>query len=278
MRLTPRYGDPDLLRVVAPELDPCVPMVRQRRRFAERLATLDAGQWATPSRCAGWSVQDVVTHLIGTNQFWAMSVTAGLAGTPTAFLTDFDTDATPAQLVGAARPRSGEETLKRFVRTNEAIFDAIAGIDETGLSALAETPPGHLPIRALLLHALWDSWVHERDVLVPLGLVPDEEPDEVAASLLYAAALGPVIMAAGGSTRTGVLGIEASDPDVVFHVEIGPNVVVRTGPAPGGVPKLTGGAVPLVEAIGGRAPFVHPLGGDDHWMLGGMTGVFEPAT
>ena len=35
----------------------------------------------------------------------------------------------------------------------------------------------------VLHHALWDAWIHERDVLLPLGVSPTEEPDEVAALL-----------------------------------------------------------------------------------------------
>jgi uncharacterized protein (TIGR03083 family) len=50
-----------------------VPLLRQRRRLAALLGSLDDQQWATTSRCEQWSVQDVVAHLVSTNQFWAFS-------------------------------------------------------------------------------------------------------------------------------------------------------------------------------------------------------------
>ena len=31
-------------------------------------------------------------------------------------------------------------------------------------------------MRLLASHALWDGWVHERDIALPLGLTPPEEP------------------------------------------------------------------------------------------------------
>ncbi len=36
----------------------------ERRGLADTLAGLDADQWATPSLCAGWTVRDVVGHLV----------------------------------------------------------------------------------------------------------------------------------------------------------------------------------------------------------------------
>ena len=64
MRLTPRYDDPTFLQLDLPMGDPAVPMLRQRRRLASLLGGLDDEQWAAASRCEGWSVQDVVAHLV----------------------------------------------------------------------------------------------------------------------------------------------------------------------------------------------------------------------
>ena len=86
---------------------------------------------------------------------------------------------------------------------------------------------GPRPLRAVALHALWDSWIHERDIVVPLGLTPVEEPDEIAGCLVYGAALGPALSVAGGATRQGAVTVEATNPDFRFVVEVGESVVVR---------------------------------------------------
>ena len=83
-------------------------------------------------------------------------------------------------MVEPMRSMSPAATLEQFVETNQALFDAIESLDVDGWSTVAESPAGHVPIRLLASHALWDAWVHERDILLPLGMVPAEEPDEIA--------------------------------------------------------------------------------------------------
>jgi uncharacterized protein (TIGR03083 family) len=131
MQLTPRYGNQPVLRLESVIDDPVAPMVRQRARLADTLARLDDEQWSAPSRCDGWSVQDVVTHLVSTNQFWTFSISAGRRGTPTEFLADFDPVATPAQLVDGLRSWTAAETLDRFVETSDDLAAAVADLDES---------------------------------------------------------------------------------------------------------------------------------------------------
>ena len=82
----------------------------------------------------------------------------------------------------------------RFREGVDGLAAALDGLDADGWETLAEAPPGHIPIRALALHALWDGWVHERDIVLPLGLDPVEDDDEIRGCLLYAAALGPAFV------------------------------------------------------------------------------------
>ena len=205
MKLVPRYDAPPVLEVTGWVDDPAVPLLRQRRRLASVLATLDAEQWAAPSRCEGWTVQDVVAHLIGTNQFWALSIAAGLDGAPTRFLGSFDPAATPEQMVDSMRSMAPAEILEQFAATTEEMARVVDPLTADDWPTKAESPPGHVALTALAAHALWDSWVHERDVVVPLGLTQPLEVDEVGGCLRYAAALGPALGLNGGSTRGGAL-------------------------------------------------------------------------
>lgn len=276
MQLTPRYDGAPVLSLEMELVDPRAALIRQRRRMLSTLRALDAGRWREPSRCAGWSVQDVAAHLVGTDRFWALSIRSGLAGSPTRFLASFDPVATPEQLVGPSREQSPTAVLEDFAGSVDDLDDALAGVASDAWSTLAEAPPGHVPLRALVLHALWDGWVHERDVVVPLGLPATEEPDEVTACLAYVAALGPVFLATAGSQRTGRLEVAADPPATRFVVEAGPTVTVRLPvAADAGVPRLTGPAVDLIEALSFRAPLRHDLCVDDRWLLGGLAEVFE---
>jgi uncharacterized protein (TIGR03083 family) len=277
MQLTPRYGDDPVLRIETAIGDVGTPLLRQRARLAKVLEQLDDAQWAAPSRCEGWSVQDVVAHLVTTNEFWAFSITAGLAGSPTTVLATFDPVATPAAMVDAGRGAAPSETLERFGATNDALAAVVGDIDERGWSTIAEAPPGHIAVRAVALHALWDAWVHERDVVLPLGLGTVDEADEIVGCLQYAAALGPAFHASRGSTRTGALRVRTAGPAAAFVVDVGPTVVVRDGDAPEGATVLDGPTIDLLEALSYRAPLAVDVPDDERWLFDGLGEVFDQA-
>jgi len=275
MLLTPRYDEPSFLQLDVGLGDPSVPLLRQRRRLATFLGELDEAQWATPSRCEGWAVQDVIAHLVSTNQFWVFSIGAARVGEPTRFLAAFDPVASPAELVDAVRSQPAAHVLDRFIETNESLAGAVAELDDDGWSRLGEAPPGHVPLRAVALHALWDSWIHERDIVLPLGFIPVEEPDEITGSLAYGAALSPALMVAAGGSRRGAIAVEATAPDLRFVVEVGESVVVRAGDAPAGALRLTGPAVELLEALSLRVPLPCPVAEAHQWLLRGLAEAFD---
>jgi uncharacterized protein (TIGR03083 family) len=277
VQLTPRYDGPPILVTAAPAASPAVPLLRQRRRLADLLGGLTDEQWAAQSRCDAWTVQDVVLHLISTNQFWTFSLGAGLAGDPTRFLATFDPVATPAALVDDVRGRSPADTLGQYDQSVDALASVIDGIGADQWGVTGEAPPGHVALELVGWHALWDAWVHERDIAIPLGLPVVVEPDEVAGSLRYAVALSPTFSAASGSDRTGALGLVVTDPDVAVTIDAGPTVVIRDEPPSAGTPTITGDAVEVLEALSYRAPISHDLGPDHAWLLSGLAEVFDRA-
>jgi hypothetical protein len=128
------------------------------------------------------------------------------------------------------------------------------------------------------MHATWDSWIHERDIVLPLGLDAVEEDDEIAGSLRYGAALSPAFAVAYGSTRAGAVVIDVNDPEVHVVVEIGEGVRVHDGDAPDGALRLTGSAVELLEAISYRAPMPEAVPAEHEWLFGGLAQAFDRTT
>jgi len=277
MQLTPRYDGPPPLRVELPLADPSVPLLRQRRRMVDILGSLDPELWTVASRCSRWSIQDVVAHLIGTNRFWALSIRSGLAGSPTRLLVGFDPVTTPPMMIEPMRSLSPDAVLNDFSQSVDDLASALEGIEDSSWSRPAEAPPGHVALRSVVLHALWDAWVHERDIVLPLGQSPVEEADEVTASLVYAAVLGPALMAASGQPGTGTLIIRGEDPAIRFVVDAGETVVARQlGDGDGDAPQLDGPTVELLEGLSSRAPLHHDLSPSDTWLVDGLAAVFEP--
>ena len=169
MQLVPRYDGPAVVDLDDVVGDPSGPFIRQRSRLADLLVELGSDEWTAPSRCEGWSVQDVIAHLVGVNRYWIFSIGEGLKGRPTRLLASFDPVTVPAAMVERARGTPPSETLDGFRSTNDELAAMLNPLGDADWSALAEAPPGHVAIRVVVAHALWDSWIHERDVVLPLS-------------------------------------------------------------------------------------------------------------
>lgn len=278
MQLTPWYGDDPIIELDGDPAAIAVPVIRQRRRLVEILGTFSEEQWAHPSRCEGWSNRDVITHLHSTNQFWGFSVAFGLKGEPTQFLATFDPVATPAQLVADAPDISNTELLDQFAASCESLAAQADALDDDGWRTPAEAPCGHVAISTLAHHALWDSLIHERDILLPLGLAPVEDEDETLASLRYVAALSPAFAVSRDEAPGGVLAIAPTDVDGEFRAEVGDRVRIRTGPARGNPDlALTGTAVDLLESLSLRTPLDQPVPASAAWFVNGLKVTFDQA-
>src|SRR5207247_4741651 len=133
-----------------------------------------------------------------------------------------------------SRSATPAETFDRFAESNASLCATFDGLDGDAWATIAEAPCGHVPLNIVAHHALWDALIHERDVVLPLGMTPIEEPDEIVSSLRYCAALGPVIAATHGSRRRGTLALIVADPDITIVVEAGGSTHVHDGLVPAG--------------------------------------------
>jgi uncharacterized protein (TIGR03083 family) len=273
MQLSPRYGTEAVLVLDGSPGAVSAPAIRQRLRLVRTLESFSDEQWLLPSRCEGWTNRDVIVHLDSTNSFWFHSISSGIRGEPTRFLTTFDPVASPAQMV-ARDDTSPSDVLTSFQSSTDALVSLWSSLDDADWVALAEAPPGHISASAVTHHALWDSWVHERDVLLPLGIDPDEDADEIDRCLRYAAGLGPALARTRGMDGRGVLAVRGAEPEVAFTVDIGDTVVVRSGASSADL-TLEGRSVDLLEALSIRRPLDTVVPADHAWMLRGLSTTFD---
>ena len=275
MILAPRYDGTAILSIEGPPSEQRDPFIRQRMRMQDMLGSLTEGQWATASRCAEWTVRDVIAHLVTVNAFWRGSIVAGLADAPTRMLVGFDPAATPPLLVDSMSSLSTEDVLDQFSATTEALIDVVSGLTDTQWMAAAESPAGIVPVSLLVQHALWDSWVHERDVAIPLGIAPTNEPDELRTCLRFAAAISPALGIGLQRERRGTFAVDASEPTIRFVLDVGDSVAVRNGAPEPGVPCLHGDADALIEALSLRAPMPESTPAEWTALLDGLESAFD---
>jgi uncharacterized protein (TIGR03083 family) len=275
MKVTPRYDGPAIISMAGSASDQLVPAIRQRRRLEAFLGTLSPDEWLAQSRCSGWSVRDVVAHLAGVNRFWSISIKSGVAGRPTTYLANFDPVATPEAMVDATRDLEVTQLLAEFTSSNDEFIGAIDDLSDDEWELPAEAPPGHLAVRLVVSHALWDGWIHERDICLPLGVTPPREPDEVACSLRYVAALSAAFAVTSGSNARGHYGVTAFEPDLSFKLTVTDTVALRDQGLDESVPTLSGDALALLEALSYRTDFSEPIPSEWQKVLTGLASVFD---
>ena len=132
------------------------------------LGVLEAVEWDLPSECPGWTVRDVVSHMVGTER--------SLLGDPEPERSSPD----PAHVrnpvgagneawVAARRSSPGVEVAARVPGRDRpppgrAARLALGALDETGAS-----PVGVVPYREFMRVRVMDCWVHEQDIRVATG-------------------------------------------------------------------------------------------------------------
>jgi uncharacterized protein (TIGR03083 family) len=240
------------------------PWTRHRARLLEELASLTDEQWLAASRCDGWSNRDVVCHLLDVDSFWTLSLEAGRVGTPTSYLATFDPKASPLDLVEARSAMSVADVYGQFAKNTAALRTTVESFDEKDWRSRSESPIGHVSSRLTLAHALWDSWLHEWDVLVPLGLAPEPESDELFVvawyTIFFGATQGGLIGDARpvgpGATDTIDAQLKFDEFPVTVRVVIDTDVRLEAGNGA----TAAGPAIEFVEALTGRAAPFPPQG------------------
>ena len=158
------------------------------------IADLPDAQWHESTSLPGWTVHDVVAHVIGTE-----SMLQGV-GTPEADI-DVSTLKHVRNDIGVLNERwvrklrslSDAELLERFRTTTAERRDALTAMGENQWAELTATPAGPDSYGRFMRVRIFDCWMHEHDVRDAVGQPaavgdfagPDSRLalDEIAASM-----------------------------------------------------------------------------------------------
>jgi uncharacterized protein (TIGR03083 family) len=167
----------------------------ERRALADDLSGADASRWSEPSLCAGWSVHDVLAHLVATAKMTPPKFFAKFAGS------GFNFDRFANKEIAAERAGGPEATLAEFRAVEQR----------------SSSPPGPK-----------DSWlgeilVHSADIRRPLGIAHDYPLPAVTRALAFYSKSNAIIGA-----RNRIKGLTLTANDIDYSVGAGPLV---EGPA-----------------------------------------------
>ncbi len=147
-------------------------------RLDHFFAVLDAAGWAQPSRCAGWSVQDVLAHLAGAELYNHACLNAGLDG--------FRGMVRAAGIAGGnrefnewcVRQRRGLPAAEVLAEMREANAETRQRLTDLGRDAPLLTAAGPYPAGLQAFHCGSDYATHADDVGAMVAAA--EEPGRTA--------------------------------------------------------------------------------------------------
>jgi uncharacterized protein (TIGR03083 family) len=223
----------------------------QRRRLLADARDIDHDDWAITSRCTEWDAHALVLHVLGATDACRTTLT----GERAVFGGSFDPNSSPNRFVDL---RAAEPVATTLDDLDRSITATGAAIDEQR----SRTPTPHMtavwgqPVdwRLFVTHMFWDGWIHERDLLLPLG----REPESTDAETRLAAAYG--LHTAG--IMVGLLGIPL---DATFRLDgtgagtyrlwvDGLAVVVSVNPLDASDGPSAGDTIAVIDALAGRGP------------------------
>jgi len=147
-------------------------------RLDHFFAGLDAAGWAQPSRCAGWSVQDVLAHLAGAELYNHACLNGDLDG--------FRAMLRAAGIAGGynevnewcVRQRRGLPAAEVLAEWREANAETRGRMTALGRDAPLLTAAGPYPAGLQAFHCSSDYATHADDVRAPVAAA--EEPGRTA--------------------------------------------------------------------------------------------------
>lgn len=200
------------------------PMVHvERRALIDDLAKLDDTQWTWPSLCDGWTVHDVVAHIVDSAQTTRLGFVLDMARAR------FDFDRQNANGVERARGTTPRQTLERLRRA----------------ASRTSTPPA--PIDTRIVEAV----VHGEDIRRAVGLTRSYPQDAVVRSLRQQARTSESF--GGAKELVGRIRLTATDLDV--SIGDGPEV---SGPALALLLVISGRRTALNELHGPGVALLDP--------------------
>jgi uncharacterized protein (TIGR03083 family) len=203
-------------------LDPFGLLDREAARLEAHFSSLADAAWARPSRCEGWSVRDVLAHLLAVEDYHHACLDGTVAAFEEQVVAKGGTDLQRANAIGIAR-FAGRTPAELLTEWQTASAETRRGFRERD-DGTVDTSVGEYPGRWQAFHVASELATHADDVGVP---VTAEERDgrvawraRVSRFALAEDKPDVTISVEGGRTRVrgGDIEVEVDDEAVVEGV------------------------------------------------------------
>lgn len=131
-------------------------------------AELRPEEWTLLTECPGWTVRDVLAHMVGT-ELTLLGTQAPPVPDPMPDHVHNPIGAGNEAWVAARRPLPAEDVLTEFRDVTERRLAALRSMGPDDFGRPGPSPVGVVPYREFMSVRLMDCWVHEQDMRVASG-------------------------------------------------------------------------------------------------------------
>lgn len=200
-------------------------------------------QWEAPTALPGWTVHDVVAHIIGTEMMLSGVATPEAADRPSHVHNDIG--ALNEAWVAHLRPETPAAMMAKFREITTRRKAALSAMNPEEWNTVTFTPAGPDSYGRFMRVRVFDCWVHEHDIRDAVGRnAADEElagPDTRLALDEMAASMGFVVAKKGKASGGARVLLDLTGP-VARRIRVALNE--------------EGGRAALVEDFGGAEPTI----------------------
>ncbi|MEU4313356.1 maleylpyruvate isomerase family mycothiol-dependent enzyme [Nocardia sp. NPDC024068] len=235
-------------------------LAEQFDALAELVADLPEQQWRTPSPLPGWTVFDVIGHVIGTESMLLGEKPP--ARDPQTADVDVATLPHVRNEIGKfneiwlqrLRPLPGTQLLDRYRDVTGRRRAALAAMDEAAWLAPGPSPVGEVPYARFMRVRLFDCWMHELDIADALGIAVDEGGARGDAAFAeFAQSLPRVVAKRGGAPAGSLITFEVTGPLArTLYIEVAERARYVPAPTADATATVTLDSGLLVRLGGGR--------------------------
>ncbi len=133
------------------------------RSIDDLCADLSEQEWKTPTDLPGWSVQDNVSHMVGTERMLA-GETPPEADLPETPHVRNQIGSFNEQWVHPRRELPGADVLAEFREVTDRRLDQLGAMSTDDFDEVGFTPEGEAPYRDFMQIRVFDCWQHEQDI------------------------------------------------------------------------------------------------------------------
>jgi uncharacterized protein (TIGR03083 family) len=198
-------------------------LLEEWRQVAQLLEGLSDDQWRQVSILPGWTVHDVVAHIIGTESVLVGEIAPSAKGDLSeSGHVHNDIGALNELWVDSMRELSPPEMLERYRAITSTRARSLEPMTEEELDAPSWTPVGQATYGRYMQIRVFDCWIHEQDIRDSVGVPGNDsgEPAEVSMNEL-SLALGFIVGKKAGAPEGSSVTFEVTGGvRRTFHVKV----------------------------------------------------------